>query len=199
MNQAGPSKAPKPQTKAKPKQLKSVRHIIKHEWSVFWQNKHKISGCTWFSLVFPWGLILIPFFLEGFLLLLALFTIFPLGFIFLGMKKKIPPLWILISIFITLGGIADVGSDIALLGRVIYNYYGNTEFEEEEEGGMEKSLFLLRVIITLITGLAGVVLILYRSREWVQLQANLKGKTHKLEAAKGLNHPLFLLLAMVRI
>jgi len=127
--------------------------VIKARWREFKANWRRLSCGTWVGIII-YGTFLVPFILEGFSILVALSVLIPLGIVFAVIKHKLPYFWIIVAIFVTLGGLADVSTDLILLGKVLYNYYtGHSNFEQEEgESDLEFVLQVSRVFITFITG-----------------------------------------------
>ena len=70
------------------------------------------------------GLLLFsPFLVEGSGVILALAVFLPVALLAGLIEHFIPPLWFLLTLFIHIGGVADVVTDLALLGRALKIYF----------------------------------------------------------------------------
>jgi hypothetical protein len=101
-------------------------------------------------------------------------------------------------IFITIGGLADVASDIILLCRMLYFYFTNGKHGLDDiDETTEQTIFSLRIYITFCAGLAVVILLFLVMTLWPVLKAQLTGKPRKKESSKMPNDPFCMLLLMV--
>jgi len=99
----------------------------------------------------------LPFLIESAVWVAATSVLIPLCFLFGVIKHKVPILWIVLIFIINLGGLADLGADVWLLFRMIGMYISRT-VDEHFENDIEKNLLLSRLIITLATGLPGILI-----------------------------------------
>jgi len=127
----------------------------------------RLSGIAKFSLI--WYLFwLSPFILEGSVWLIALGVLIPIGFGFGAIKHSLPILWFVITVFVNIGGLADLTADIWLLVRTII-FYG-TNYKVNPFGDMtdeEQILFFTRLIVTLVTGIPSIIMLFFmKSDAW---------------------------------
>jgi hypothetical protein len=141
---------------------------------------NKLTGCGKFGLI--WYLFwLSPFILEGSIWLLILGTLIPIGFGFGLIKHRAPILWFFILVIVNIGGLADLTADVWLLLRTILYYVTNYSVNPFGDMSSEEfHLVLIRLIVTLITGVPSVIFLFFMNSDaWVAFTGEKKANVAK--------------------
>jgi hypothetical protein len=119
-----------------------------------WSKVGRVGWCTWVGLAL--GLLFFsPFLLEALAVAAALGVLVPLALGLGLIEHFLPALWLLVLLFIQVGGLADLVADFTLLVKVAL---AHNQLPVEEGGqGDELQLLVARVLITVIGALPTVL------------------------------------------
>ena len=126
-----------------------------------WQAQHA-KGKVWTSLVLVplcCALVCSPVLLPLGVEVAALSVFLPLALIMGYIEHHLDALWLVVVLFMNIGGIGDLTSDLVLLVKAVLEYYGiSFSLVADSSEQQEYRLVLLRVIITLGGGIVSIVI-----------------------------------------
>lgn len=130
------------------------------------------------------AIISLPFLIESAVWIIAISVLIPLCFLFGVIKHHVPILWIILLFLINLGSLADLAADVWILGKILVMYITKNvgmDFENE----IERNLFLSRLIITLATGLPGIIIFYTAMGLETKQEAEARIKSGKKKTSTG--------------
>eukprot|EP01132_Coremiostelium_polycephalum_P005210 gene5210-6488_t len=97
--------------------------------------------------------------------ILPLFLLFPLAFVFGKIEHHVKVLWLILVLFIQIGGICDSVADLILLVQtsLAYSKSDTGEFEDDNEDITERIFMILRISITFCGSFIAFITVLKRS------------------------------------
>lgn len=99
--------------------------------------------------------IVIPFSAIACVELLAFGLLIPLGFVMAAIKRHLFKLWLGLTLFVHVGNLMDLGSDIALVAEVVYfNIFKKEESGSDVELPELEFANQMRIIIILLSSMA---------------------------------------------
>jgi len=124
-----------------------IHHDVVSTLHFWWSGWPRVSCLSKFVTIF-YFVILFGFFIEGSLFLLVLGLIIPLGFVLRLIKNHLLIAWVVLVIFLNLGGIADLGADIIILVKTLIAYISREMDVPTDE--LERYLLAARLIMTIV-------------------------------------------------
>lgn len=127
---------------------------------------HRVTCCNQLFL-FIVLIICLPFIVEGIffcsvtllgtVVALLLGILFPFGFVFGLIEHRLVYVWIPVVLFVQIGGISDLATDLILLGKGVAIYMDGERKDSYEEDDMEERLFYVRLLMTVIAAIPGIL------------------------------------------